>query len=362
MGLEAIIFSGSAGSKGDSGSVQGEEKGPEGSAMRDEAGRRLLMNPQAGLIMAHAEAPILEEAGRFIEAVEGSIQRQVLIEAKIVEVTLNKDSQLGVNWNAVLNPKNYTGLLPDALGVTKPSIGLFTGQSSNPNLDPSKGSFSYGIGNGKVGVILDALANQGKLRVLSNPRISTLNNQKAMIRVVREEVYFTLNSMASQNLGPTITTQNVINQVVPIGVVLDILPQIGNDGEITLSVNPSISELVEVRTFTSANGQAVSTQPVIDRRDLDTVAKVKSGQTILIAGIIRERKGDSMRGVPGLMHMPLLGSAFRRTEVSTARTELVMFITPTLMSGKTIDDLSQQERDNLDQLEKKFDVLKKKGK
>jgi MSHA biogenesis protein MshL len=277
-------------------------------------------------------------------------------------VTLNKDSQLGVNWNAVLNPKNYTGLLPDALGVVKPSIGMFTGQSSNPNLDPSKGSFSYGISNGKVGVILDALANQGKLRVLSNPRISTLNNQKAMIRVVREEVYFTLNSMASQNLGPTITTQNVINQVVPIGVVLDILPQIGNDGEITLSVNPSISELVEVRTFTSANGQAVSTQPVIDRRDLDTVAKVKSGQTILIAGIIRERKGDSMRGVPGLMHMPLLGPAFRRTEVSTARTELVMFITPTLMSGKAIDELSQQERDNIDQLEKKFDVLKKKGK
>jgi type II secretory pathway component GspD/PulD (secretin) len=137
-------------------------------------------------------------------------------------------------------------------------------------------------------------------------------------------------------------------------VVLDIIPQIASNGEITLSINPSISELVEVRTFSSNQGNAVSTQPVIDRRDLDTVAKVHSGETVLIAGIMRERKGEDLRGVPWLMHLPLLGNAFRRTEQSSLRTELVIFITPTLISGKRMQDLTEEESQKLKQLAPQF--------
>jgi MSHA biogenesis protein MshL len=351
LGLENIIFA----SREAGDSVLQTESGPIATSSRDAAGRRLLINPQAGVIMIHAEALSIDEAATYIEAVEGSIQRQVLIEARVVEVTLAKDYQLGVNWTAILNPtSHFSGLLPDLNGVVKPSVGLNTGSAINQNVNASMGHVQYAIGNGKIGAVIDALSRQGQLRVLSSPHVSTMNNQKAVIRVVREEVFFTQSATVSQGIGPTVTVQDIQNQIVPIGVVLDIIPQIASTGEITLSINPSISELVEVRTFSASNGQAITTQPVIDRRDLDTVARVHSGETVLIAGIMRERKSEDLRGVPWLMHLPIIGNAFRRTEQSTARTELVIFITPTLLSGKPFEDLTEQEIQRLKQLEQPF--------
>jgi MSHA biogenesis protein MshL len=353
LGLESIIFSG-----GNPEAVaRQEDVGPSTSAVRDANNHRLLINPQAGVIMIHAEPAILDEAARYIEAVEGSVQRQVLIEAKVMEVTLSKDHQLGVDWAAILNPAaGFSGLLDTALGVAKPSIGLSTGSVQNQSVNPSAGRFQYSISNGKVGLAIDALSRQGQLRVLSSPRISALNNQKAVIRVVREEVFFTQTSLVSQSVGPTVTTENIENQIVPIGVVLDIIPQISSDGQITLSINPSISELVEIRSFSSKEGNAVSTQPVIDRRDLDTVAKVQSGETVLIAGIMRERKAEDLRGVPWLMNLPFVGNAFRRTEQSSVRTELVIFITPTLISGTRIEELTEEAKQRLKDMEKPFSL------
>jgi MSHA biogenesis protein MshL len=351
LGLENIVFS----SGSPEAAVPQEETGPMASASRDAAGHRLLINPQAGVIMIHAEPDILNEAANYIEAVEGSVQREVLIEARVVEVTLSHDYQLGVDWTAILNPTSkFSGLLPDRLGVSGPSIGFSPGSVINQNVNPSLGGFQYAVSNSKVGMIIDALSRQGQLRMLSSPRISTLNNQKAVIRVVREEVFFTQTSLVSQSVGPTVTTENIENQIVPIGVVLDIIPQIAPDGQITLSINPSISELVEIRTFSSEGGNAVSTQPVIDRRDLDTVAKVYSGETVLIAGIMRERKSEDLRGIPWLMHLPFLGNAFRRTEQSSVRTELVIFITPTLVSGKRMENLTKEENERLKEMEQPF--------
>jgi MSHA biogenesis protein MshL len=351
LGLESIIFIGEHPENAD----RKQDSGPTTSASSDASGRRLLVNPQAGVIMIHAEPAVLDESALYIEAVEGSVQRQVLIEARIVEVTLSRDHQLGVNWSAVLNPtSNFQGILSSALGVTNPSTGLSTGPVLNQNVNPSLGHFQYSISNGKVGMVIDALSRQGQLRVLSSPHISAMNNQKAVIRVVREEVFFTQTSLSSQSVGSTLTTENIENQIVPIGVVLDIIPQIAANGEIILSINPSISELVEVRSFSSKGGESVSTQPVIDRRDLDTVAKVHSGETVLIAGIMRERKSEDLRGVPWLMHLPLIGNAFRRTEQSSVRTELVIFITPTLISGKRIEELTEEENQKLKNLEQPF--------
>ena len=340
LGLENIIFA--AGEAKDP--VSQTESGPIATSSRDAAGRRLLINPQAGVIMIHAEAPVIDEAATYIEAVEGSIQRQVLIEARVVEVTLSKDYQLGVDWTAILNPSFRTSGL----------LSLSTGSVQNQNVNPSMGHVQYSISNSKVSAVVDALSRQGQLRVLSSPHVSAMNNQKAVIRVVREEVYFTQTSTVSQSVGPTVMVQDIKNQIVPIGVVLDIIPQIAPSGEITLSINPSISELVEVRTFSSDNGDAVSTQPVIDRRDLDTVARVISGETVLIAGIMRERKSEDLRGVPWLMNLPFLGNAFRRTEQSNQRTELVIFITPTLLSGKAFEELSETEKRRIQELEKPF--------
>ena len=119
---------------------------------------------------------------------------------------------------------------------------------------------------------------------------------------------------------------------------------------------PIILKLVHgvVKTFNTSSGAAVSTQPVIDRRDLDTVAKVKSGQTLLIAGIMSERRSEDLRGTPWLMNLPIVGAAFRRTEQSSLRTELVIMITPTLMVGKRIEDLDQEAQERIDKMQKSF--------
>jgi MSHA biogenesis protein MshL len=351
LGLENILFS----SDRPETAAHQENTGPVTTTSRDSSGRRLIVNPQAGVIMIHAESLIMDEAASYIESVEGSIQRQVLIEARVVEVSLSKDHQMGINWAAILNPaSSFAGQNSSSLGVTNPSIGFNSGSVLNQNINASVGSFLYSISSGKVGMAIDALSRQGQVRVLSSPHISAMNNQKAVIRVVREEVFFTQTSLVSQSVGPTVTTENIENQIVPIGVVLDIIPQIAANGEITLSINPSISELVEIRSFSSNSGTATSTQPVIDRRDLDTVAKVHSGETVLIAGIMRERKGEDLRGIPWLMNLPFVGNAFRRTEQTSARTELVIFITPTLITGKSMDELIRKENQKLKEMEQPF--------
>jgi type II secretory pathway component GspD/PulD (secretin) len=123
---------------------------------------------------------------------------------------------------------------------------------------------------------------------------------------------------------------------------MDIIPQIGDNGNIMLSVNPDISELLETRRF-EVEG-AMATQPVIDRRSIDTTAKLKDGQTLVIAGILKERKNEIIKGVPLLYKLPIIGNVFRRTEQRVDRTELVIFITPRLHSGKAAEELTEEER------------------
>ncbi len=345
-GLEAIVFGKSTG---------GAEKAkvPESYSRSDEEGRRLIVSPQTGVIMITDYPKKISQAAHFIESLEGSSQRQVWIEAKILEVILDQKHQMGVNWNAVLNPgERFLGLLPSTDTVMYPSTSLDTRKPVNQDLSSSYGSFQYGVTNNKIDFILDALSRQGQLKVLLSPRLSALNNEKAVIRVVREEAFFNLYTLTTIAQAGAVTAPSINLQIVPVGIMMDIIPQISPSGEITLSINPDISELVEIRTFQSQG--AMATQPVIDRRSIDTVAKVKDGQTIIIAGIIKERKKEELRGAPFLMKIPFLGTMFRRTEQSVERSELVILITPTLMVGKKIQELSDEERKRVEEAVKPF--------
>lgn len=345
-GLEAIVFGRSA---------RGGErtKAPEPYSRSDEEGRRLIISPQTGVVMITDYPEKLSQVALFIESLEGSSQRQVWIEAKILEVILDQKHQMGVNWNAVLNPgERFFGLLPSTDTVMYPSTSLDTRSPLNQGLSSSYGSFQYGVTNNKMDFILDALSRQGQLKVLLSPRLSALNNEKAVIRVVREEAFFNLYTLTTIAQAGAVTAPSINLQIVPVGIMMDIIPQISPSGEITLSVNPDISELVEIRTFQSQG--AMATQPIIDRRSIDTVAKVKEGQTIIIAGIIKERKKEELRGAPFLMKIPFIGTMFRRTEQSVERSELVILITPTLMVGKRIQELSEEERKRVEDAVKPF--------
>lgn len=210
------------------------------------------------------------------------------------------------------------------------------------------------VQNARLTATLSALAREGRLQVLSAPRLSTLNNQKAILRVVREEAFFLQNSQTTGTggVGGFSTSVNITPMVVPVGIVLDILPQVSSDGTVTLAVNPSVSEIVTVRTLTiagsGASGGASASLPVVDRRDLDTVVRLRSGETLVLAGIIRAKASEDDRGVPWLRKVPFLGNLFSKREKAKTHTELAIFITPTLVED------SQQIREQQTRTEERL--------
>lgn len=328
MGLSTLIFGEPFATPEAAGSSTGVAA-PASQAF-SKGGRTLLIHPESGLVVVNAEPGTQGRVERYLEEMKRRSGRQVLLEAKIVEVSLGNDSQIGLDWSAILEPGRTSG--GSGTGITS---GFTPGDTINSNLGATEGLFRLVAQNARVTATLSALAREGRLQVLSSPRISTMNNQKAILRVVREEAYFLQSSQATptgSGSGVLMTT-TITPLVVPVGIVLDIQPQVAEDGMITLAVNPSVSEVVTTRSFsvTGQGGGASATLPVVDRRDLDTVVRMKNGETLVMAGIIKNKEGFDDRGVPWLRRIPLIGNLFSKREKTKQHTELAIFITPTLV-------------------------------
>lgn len=351
MGLSTIIFGEPVAVDSDASS--GALKAP-GSKAISKDGKTLIVHPEAGLVVVGAEPSAHRRVEQYLEQVKRRGRHQVQLEARIVEVTLGKDSQVGVDWQkAILSAGASSGL-----GTGTNIAGTFTsGETLNPSVDASQGLFRMVVDNKRVTAALSALARDGRLQVLSSPRLSTLNNQKAILRVIREEAYFLQNSQVtpSGGFGAPIITTTVTPLVVPVGIVLDIQPQVGEDGMITLAVNPSVSEVVSVQSTqvkdSAGNLLASATLPVVDRRDLDTVVRMKNGETLVLAGIIKSRDGQDDRGIPFLRRIPWLGNLFTKKEKEKRHTELAIFLTPTLVEEpEQIQSERQRAVDRLDKV------------
>lgn len=347
MGLSTLIFGQPMEAKATSG-TGGAPSAPSARGMAKD-GRSLVIQPESGLVVVGADPSTHLRVNAYLKELRRRNERQVILEARIVEVTLGADSQIGVDWNSVLSPGAVSG------GTGTDIKGSFlSGDTLNSNLQTSDGIARLIVQNARVTAALSALAREGRLQVLSSPRISTLNNQKAILRVVREEAFFLQNSQVTPggSFGGNIATVQITPVVVPVGIVLDIQPQIGEDGTITLAVNPSVSEIVTVRSFSVAGtgGGASATLPVVDRRDLDTVVRIRNGETLVLAGIIRNKEGLDDRGVPWLRRIPLLGNLFTKKEKLKSHTELAIFITPTLIENA--DQVALQRTSTEQRLEK----------
>jgi MSHA biogenesis protein MshL len=348
LGLKTLVF-GDAPAASLAPQQQTSPKGPGGpvpaSYQRD--GKVLLVNPDSGVVTVAADAATHRKVERYLAETQRRSRRQIVLEAKIVEVTLGADSQMGVDWNATLSAGSNTG------GVGTNIIGsLASGATLTSNVASSAGLAQLVVQNARITATLSALASIGKLQVLSSPRISTLNNQKAILRVVREEAFFLMSSQTTGagSLTGSTTTVNITPMVVPVGIVLDIMPQISDSGGITLAVNPSVSEIVEVRSFGDKTIGAQANLPVVDRRDLDTVVHMQSGETLVLAGIIKDKLTDQNKGVPWLDRIPFLGALFSKREKSKSHTELAIFITATLVEDS--QQIESQRRQTTDRLDK----------
>ena len=323
-GLEVIVF-------GDSGSGKHEN----GYSRADKTGRKLIVNELAGIIYVKDYSDNMENVQAFLDDVEHSVKKQVLIQAHIVEVSLNDDFSLGIDWNKI------------AGSGTGPS-GERWKFSQNLVPTPPTEVFQIAFTAAKASALLDAMKQQGTLNMLSSPKIATLNNQKAVIKLTTKEVTWIASSIfnAQGNVLANYTTP----QINEVGIFLDVTPQIGDRDNVTMQIHPSISEL----SSTSISPDGKSSAPIIDIREVDTMVEAKNEQTVVIAGLIVDKILETKRGVPLLGDIPYLGWLFSFISHSKQKTELVILITPYVLNDKSIADIRQRHEDRLSKAGRTF--------
>jgi MSHA biogenesis protein MshL len=325
------------GSAGVEDGTDSEEPGAGAGAL---SRRRVIVSRQAGLVTVTAEASMLEDVERYLDELASSLGRQVLIDASILEVSLGDELTLGVDLEIAPNYGDAAGVFARSIvpGLREATLV----QSLAPILE--EGGVSFGIASESVGVIIRALSKQTDVRVLSTPRLATLNNHAALIKVVRNEVFFIaeVKTEVVEGVGTTQTVEYV-PKIIPVGVTLDVTPQVSNAGDVTLHVHPSVSEIVSLELqpqFDSSLEQAGSL-PVIDLREADTVLRVPDGTTIVIGGLVQTSELERQRKIPLLGDIPLIGYLFRNSEIEERRRELLIFLTPTVLDPPRIAQITE---------------------
>lgn len=291
------------------------------------------INKQSGVIVVRSFPDTLMQVAEFLEAVEGSSHRQVFIQAKILEINLKDEYQLGIDWQTV-SPINVLSETTSNFGNADAASTVLQGAAG----------LTYGLSNSKVNLVIDALSEQGSVTVLSSPKIATLNNQRAVIKVGTEDVFFIPTvSPASQNQAAFTTFQP---NTVTIGIILDVVPQISANGMVMMSINTSISE--KVRDAISPDGR--NRVPVLDVRESNSVVLAQNGQTIIIGGLMKNKSQKENDRLPILGDIPLLGRLFQKQKDFSNKTELVIMLTPEVMVGRKIDDRFMAEKNHLEEL------------
>lgn len=295
-------------------------------------GSNLTISPASGLINVTASPEKMAEVSAFLDAFRASVERQVLIEAKIVEVTLTKSLQYGIDWGAV---SKFGSFNLNAKSGDPAASTLGSGSTIQAPGGSSPGNITFNLsGDVAINAVLQALSAQGKVSVLSSPRTSALNNQRAIFQVTTDEVFFAVTQTPILGANGVTTFENsVVPQQISVGIVLDVLPQISADNVLTMSVRPAVTSVARIASITLHDGTQ-SSAPVIDRREGDTMARLRAGETMVIGGLMQTTQNHDVSGIPVLKDLPLIGGLFRHVSDSETRSELVVFLTPTIISGQ----------------------------
>lgn len=308
---------------------------------------KVVVGRTAGLIAVTDFPANVRKVAQYLEVLEGSVQRQVMIEAQIIEVTLSRDFRAGIDWSLIANQLRVSPfgtiqgtLTPTASAASSAATAATTAAVVSQALSVASSVFQVGIaakiGGQTLQVLLSALSSQGTVNILSSPKLSTLNNQKAVMKVAVDDVFFTTTRQREVVTGTV--TETVVPQTITEGIVLDVTPQIGEDDVVTMNIRPSITERV---------GQATSPQggtvPIVAVRAADTVVRVKDGHTVVIGGLMQTRSTRNTQGVPALQEVPVLGYLFRQQADEDRKTELVILLTPTVLIGRRQSELTAQE-------------------
>jgi MSHA biogenesis protein MshL len=300
------------------------------------------INQQSGIVIVRAKPMQLREVESFLSATQTQISRQVILEAKILEVTLDDSHQDGVNWESIVRE-----------GIQRAPLLTGIGGVMSPSTFASV--FTLGANSGSFNAFVELMATQGKTNVLSSPRISTLNNQTAIIKVGQDE-YFAYDIQTGNaggtvgSIGSTIvTTPYPKLDVFFSGIALDVTPQIDDDEDITLHIHPSITKVTEV-TKTFGNSIGALPLALTTVRESDSIVKAKNGQIIVLGGLMQENDNEKKQGVTGLAAIPYIGSLFRVNTGTTQKSELIILLKATFIGSDA--DWQNDINSNKQRLEK----------
>ncbi len=294
---------------------------------------RLVVNRLAGTIQVTDQHQRVEEIGQYIAQLNRSIYRQVDIEVKIVEVTLNDDFSLGIDWTRVepLQPGRNRDFTIENI-ISQPFGGI---TALNPTLE-FFGAETNSDGSNKFTVVLNALSEQGEVNIVSQPRIRTLNNQSALIKVGTDRTFFRKEQQTDTTSAGPSTSSTDVPQVVTEGIVLAITPQISLDGWITMDISPAVTRISGVVEVKDADNVVLSSAPDLDISQTSSLVRARNGETIVIGGLIQNQKIETQRAIPWLHRIPGLGYLFKGTYETDVQRELVMFVTPRLVNDKNV--------------------------
>jgi MSHA biogenesis protein MshL len=281
----------------------------------------------------------LRTVEQFLSASETNLQRQVILEARILEVTLSDEYQQGINWTEVLNNSGSTNF---RFANSAPVIG-------NEVTALLGGVSSLSFVNQDFSGVLSLLSTQGNVQVLSSPRVTATNNQKAVIRVGNDEYFVT--DVSSQNTVTAAATTVIPDiELTPFfsGIALDVTPQIDKDGAVLLHVHPSVIETDEQETFITLNGEQIIL-PLAQSsiRESDTIVKALSGEIVVIGGLMQSSISDTTSKTPVLGDIPIVGNLFKNKAQIEVKKELIILLKPTIVEKGTWSQQLQNTREKM---------------
>jgi len=326
-----------------------EESDRERSEYKTLFAANVIANMETGVISVRATNRQHEKVQEFLDKVMNSAKKQVLIEATIVEVTLNDTYQAGIDWSR-LNVAGHKGFVfGQQLGPNSANFNTATGQftqgAANAFGTTSTSGLVAGYLNptsalGNIAASVTLLQQFGNAKVLSSPKLMVLNNQTAVLKVVDNLVYFTAQAQVSQgtngsaNLSSITTTPNT----VPVGVVMSVTPQINDGGNVNIDVRPTITRVLSFVQDPNPSLQAIPSQvPQIQVREMESLLQIQSGNTAVLGGLMQDDIQRNSDKVPGLSEVPGLGKIFTGKNDGNKKTELVIFLRPTVIGNASLE-------------------------
>ncbi len=304
-----------------------------------------IVNQNAGLITVTGTKEQLDRVSKYLQDIKKRLDKEVLIDVSIISVELSKSHQSGVDWTQfALAINNPTGTGVPTLSGATPGVNTATYTATGDRLFHLGWNNAYSFTNTisfTMNGLMNFLKTQGRSKIISNPKILTLNNQQALI-TIGDNINYRIPETTPANTGGTITTTSYTNESIFVGILLNIMPQISENNEIMLRINPSISNFKYAEDSVKQTAPR-EIAPDTTEKKLSTVVRVKNGDTIILGGLIGKSSNVSQTGIPGLKELPILGNLFKSKSLTDSVSELIFIITPRIINSKDHSSISLKE-------------------